>query len=1363
MMYKYYILLYLFLAVLICNVKTAAQEGTPPPTDFVVGAFIASTQNPAHTLYNNYDQILDCGLNSVWQNVKKTDSSNLIQLADFPYVYAANDTAPHHTPVEGNKDWVSYFTHAKYYRWEAEGDPNFDELTEPVGIKHNGIGYHAGNGWSSGDTPSDTGKYFIDGPNYTQYIKPVYTNRHHSENLPIQYKAVFRIKLGEPQEGSFNVAEIEVVVKDDRSGQDTILTSLILTSDTLSTSYQDFVLSYNYNDFIEGSSGYQGTQPPPPGSLSILSKDGAPDTSYINFNKKVQFRVKRLAQAVIIVDYIEVYDEEIWENSFIGEVNYTQTVNRISTYNQQFYELGTKLKYFGTIDEPMSFDSYIPIKKVQEILDLLNTGRDLLVHWYPNWNGMRDGVKIIEKWVSIAQPKKFMFWYAPFTCDDTQTPCEPYAQDYTLNNFRTRLQESHLVQPDFFVTLQSFGVLDTVNDNYIHYLHPSGSELSAETMLSLAHGVNGVFYEEYYTRLTWWYGYRFLRVENLVDLPWNGYQPDFLRWNKVKELASRLNGTLGKTLMTLDYTDVFLRLCRYPSETWLETGEPVDEDYLTLSSVSGEPTPPPLNFHAGFFDHPTQTENNYFLLANLLTSGNSSVNIRVADTEPYFTNMRFRNIEPEYDLDTTFTDSISIDLEFPAGEGYLYQVAPVVKYGGRLIYNETISNEITLVDEMIIENGAVLTINSTYTAKANIIVKNGSIIKIQNGKIKFEDGTKLIIEGTANINGNPLNKLALEFTGPETENGIVIDPEGSLTISNCIIENAETGIKAELYAKYLNAQYVDFVDCISSSVTILGQMGGGETPPPQVKYCNMSNSHYGISAANLSTLIIQENNITNTELGIYLSNVSNIAAIGNTIISNTESMPGLLAVSTGGMIRTNIIKGHTDGISLGNSSPDVGGNDITDCQLHGMYIGSGSLPNMVGRLVYNQNNHIWYPVSGYNEIYENGGYGSGGLGDDGSEILFSNANAIMREGCNLVYDDRVPSGNLITTIYLMSNSAASLPIEVRAEYNFWGYEPPYPLEQRFNNLTVYYDPNYEEPCPLPDKSGEKLVTKTSTGEVIDTLYPVERNVGALTESEILYSQADELFITGQIESAEVFYNQIISSNDTLVNKLEAYGRKYEIGKLLKRNPEYFSELHNTYESLITTTEDSLLKKIFGQLSKLCIIGQEEYVPAIGEFDAIVQQNPGSEEAVYAEIDALTTALLVEGNDSTMNKGSLGKYLIKTSGDYFGKLDGILRKNFGSEKETEEKEILPEEYTLYQNYPNPFNPVTIIKYDLPKAGEVELVVYDILGRKVKTLVNQTQQAGRYDIQFNASSLASGVYIYQLRTKDFVNSKKMILLK
>ena len=85
------------------------------------------------------------------------------------------------------------------------------------------------------------------------------------------------------------------------------------------------------------------------------------------------------------------------------------------------------------------------------------------------------------------------------------------------------------------------------------------------------------------------------------------------------------------------------------------------------------------------------------------------------------------------------------------------------------------------------------------------------------------------------------------------------------------------------------------------------------------------------------------------------------------------------------------------------------------------------------------------------------------------------------------------------------------------------------------------------------------------------------------------------------------------------------------------------------------------------------------------------------------------------------------------------------------------------YKLEQNYPNPFNPSTTIKYQIVKAGAVSIKIYDILGREVKTLLNEFQQSGNHEIQFNAADLASGIYFYQLKSNGFVSTKKMILLK
>ena len=89
--------------------------------------------------------------------------------------------------------------------------------------------------------------------------------------------------------------------------------------------------------------------------------------------------------------------------------------------------------------------------------------------------------------------------------------------------------------------------------------------------------------------------------------------------------------------------------------------------------------------------------------------------------------------------------------------------------------------------------------------------------------------------------------------------------------------------------------------------------------------------------------------------------------------------------------------------------------------------------------------------------------------------------------------------------------------------------------------------------------------------------------------------------------------------------------------------------------------------------------------------------------------------------------------------------------------------LPKEFNLYQNYPNPFNPTTTITFDLPKQSHVILKVYNILGQEVSTLINETKKSGSYKINFNASALSSGVYLYRIQTDDFTRSKKMILLK
>jgi photosystem II stability/assembly factor-like uncharacterized protein len=90
-------------------------------------------------------------------------------------------------------------------------------------------------------------------------------------------------------------------------------------------------------------------------------------------------------------------------------------------------------------------------------------------------------------------------------------------------------------------------------------------------------------------------------------------------------------------------------------------------------------------------------------------------------------------------------------------------------------------------------------------------------------------------------------------------------------------------------------------------------------------------------------------------------------------------------------------------------------------------------------------------------------------------------------------------------------------------------------------------------------------------------------------------------------------------------------------------------------------------------------------------------------------------------------------------------------------------LTPKEFSLSQNFPNPFNPKTTIKYDIAKLGDVKLIIYDILGREITTLVNEPLQPGTYETEWDASNYPSGVYFYKLINPDYTETKKMVLIK
>jgi len=147
----------------------------------------------------------------------------------------------------------------------------------------------------------------------------------------------------------------------------------------------------------------------------------------------------------------------------------------------------------------------------------------------------------------------------------------------------------------------------------------------------------------------------------------------------------------------------------------------------------------------------------------------------------------------------------------------------------------------------------------------------------------------------------------------------------------------------------------------------------------------------------------------------------------------------------------------------------------------------------------------------------------------------------------------------------------------------------------------------------------------------------------------------------------------------------------------------------------------------------------------------------SVDDLYANVnsDELISMKFDTRNLPALSDGYVREYVIEVNGRYV-KGDNISTRKGNNE--------IPLTYKLSQNYPNPFNPITKIKFEIPKTQLVNIVIYDILGREVKRLVNnEIKQAGRYVVEFDGTNYASGVYFYRIEAGTFVQSKKMVLIK
>lgn len=145
-------------------------------------------------------------------------------------------------------------------------------------------------------------------------------------------------------------------------------------------------------------------------------------------------------------------------------------------------------------------------------------------------------------------------------------------------------------------------------------------------------------------------------------------------------------------------------------------------------------------------------------------------------------------------------------------------------------------------------------------------------------------------------------------------------------------------------------------------------------------------------------------------------------------------------------------------------------------------------------------------------------------------------------------------------------------------------------------------------------------------------------------------------------------------------------------------------------------------------------------------------NPG--DTLFTSLHVFADNITTGTANVQLQVGTFRNPLVRTSIDFVASVNPV---------SVEDEKTVVKDFYLQQNYPNPFNPSTKINFGLKKAGNVQITVYNILGNKVATLLNSYKAAGNHSVNFNASSLSSGVYLYRIVSNEFVQTRKMILEK
>jgi hypothetical protein len=777
---------------------------------FLITSIVAFSQNPHFTRDMEgiplnisiewgfsplvHQQASEMGVDIYWNRVENiTDNINTITDNDFKLLPISVRDA------SGQRfNWIEYYCDAKYSVWEAEGTDTtsvgyatLERSSSRTEIVHGTNETYIRTKPFVPDTTIMWGPYYYQEIEYIAYEDAVV-------DTLVTYNADFRLKLERnnsyPQNDTTSDNPVEPICKllVTKSTLDSTWYISTVTIDSLILTRDDLPI---LNQFYTKSIIYDYLNIPPTENIGLQNHrrgimGGVGGADYI------EFKVIWLGSPAYLlsVDKVTVYDErgERLKTSNVPRTLIETQLSKLSSHQNLI------VGQYG-IDEPFSIDHFEPIRIVAQIL------RDNNQQLYLPFMGFWDGV-----WQDIGNPfgaqhlsphKEFFmrtnglvniwqnaYMYDQPVKDNASIPYRFILEGYndyrdinimiTAKNYKL----AYSIDSLFGVSLQC-----SEQDNDVSHLRdPQPHEVLYNANLALLHGAR--FFDMY----TYYAQRAPGNQEGFTTTGMIDYQKQptdkWYMWRDV--LKPRLHGLFGNTLKRLIPKFAEYRLGFNPSANY-----DLNLNRIKRVKLGNGQVPEALGTFAdiGFFNLNGEEGNNYFML---LTRHYTDPNINNYKIEfrnlLNFKNWRLKNYIDDNDVTVVpntigYAESPSFALN--RGDAILFSLHPVVNYGGKLTANETAGNGMTLYDKMIIESGATLTVNGTYTIQKDITVNDGGILLLQPGaNLVFQNGAKLILKGGLTASGASANKITLDFTSQQNGNGIVTEDEDFLTATNCIIK-----------------------------------------------------------------------------------------------------------------------------------------------------------------------------------------------------------------------------------------------------------------------------------------------------------------------------------------------------------------------------------------------------------------------------------------------------------------------------------------------------------------------------------------------------------------------------------------------